>query len=266
MTAGTHARPQAWSDARTEAWSRARNQRSAGARRAGLAVFVGFVTLGASSTGCTDDTDPPWQLDHDRIIAVRATPPRIAAGEQAVIDGLVGFEGAPVAEQSPEDARVVEPASLAATVARDADGWVVTAPGAAALDAARAELGLASDALVPLKLQVAYAGGALLATKTVWLGGAAANPAMADIEINRAAATAAALVIAPQVDVPLSIALDDASYDVTWLSSCGTMHDFDLPKAYLHVEDDDPTSGQLALVVRDSAGGVSWRIWPIEAR
>jgi hypothetical protein len=89
---------------------------------------------------------------------------------------------------------------------------------------------------------------------------------MADIEIDRRSATAAELVIAPQRDVPLTIALDDASYDVTWLSSCGTMHDFDLPDAYLRVEPDDPASGQLALVVRDGAGGVSWRIWPIAAR
>jgi hypothetical protein len=222
--------------------------------------------LAAMTAGCTDDTDPPWQLDHDRIIAVRSTPPRIASGEQAVVDSLLGKKGAPVAEQSPEDATVVTPVGLAGALARDGARWVVTAPDAAQLDEARAELGLAAGALVPLRIEVAYAGGALRALKTVWLGGAAANPAMADVEIDHAAATASALVIAPLRDVPLSIPLDDAAYDVTWLSSCGTMHDFDLPTAYLHVEADDPTSGELALVVRDSDGGVSWRVWPIEAR
>ena len=224
-----------------------------------------WLVLAVALTGCVDDTSPPWQLDHDRIIAVRATPPRIAAGEQAVIDGLIGFQGAPVAEQSPVDAEVLSPAGFAPVLHNDGARWLVTAPSAEQLAAARAGLGLADDALVPVQLEVGYAGG-LRATKTVWLGGAAANPAMTNVEIDRAAATQAALVVAPLRDVPLSIALDDATYDVTWLSSCGTMHDFDLPSAFLRVEAADPKTGQLALVVRDSAGGVSWRVWPITAQ
>jgi hypothetical protein len=220
----------------------------------------------ATAPGCTDDTDPPWQLDHDRIIAVRATPPRIATGEVAVLDALIGTRGAPVAERSPDDAAVVSPASLAAAITLDAARWVVTAPTSDALAAARDELGLAVDAPVPLEVRVAYAGGALLAIKTVWLGGAAANPAMAGIEIDHASATAAELVVAPRQDIALSIGVDDVHHDVTWLSSCGTVHDFDLPTAYLRVEDGDPASGELALVVRDDAGGVSWRVWPIQAR
>src|SRR6185436_1345398 len=87
--------------------------------------------------GCTDDSDPPWQLDHDRIIAVRATPPRIAAGDQAVVDMLVGFKGAPIAERPP---------------------------------AARSELGLPAGAPVPLKVRAGDAGHGLFALKTVWLG------------------------------------------------------------------------------------------------
>ena len=226
-----------------------------------------LCTLISSALGCSDDTDPPWQLDHDRIIAVRATPPRIAAGEQAVLDALIGAKGAPVAERMPDDATVVAPASLAVAMTHDAARWVVTAPSSETLSAVRDELGLAPDALVPLEIRVTYAGGALVATKTVWLGGAAANPTMTGVEIDHASATAAELVVvAPRQDIPLSIGLDDTHYDVTWLSSCGTMHDFDLPNAYLRVEPDDVTSGQLALVVRDSAGGVTWQVWPIQAQ
>jgi hypothetical protein len=215
---------------------------------------------------CTDDTDPPWQLDHDRIIAVRATPPRIAAGDQAVIDTLVGFHGAPVAERSPDTATVDSPASLATAITRDADRWIVTAPSAEQLEAVRNELGLAAGALVPLKIRVGDAGDGLFATKTVWLGGDAANPVMTDITVDRADPGDAEIVIAPLVKVPLAIGLDDLHHDVTWLSSCGTMHDFDLPSAYLRVEADDPTDGQLVLVVRDDDGGVNWRIWPIRTR
>jgi hypothetical protein len=210
---------------------------------------------------CTDDTDPPWQLDHDRIIAVRATPPHVSAGGDAVIDDLIGAKGAPVAEQAADAITVVSPPSLAGAVHRD-DGWHVTAPDEAGLDAARAELQLAAGAAVPLVIEVHHGG--LRATKTVWLGGTAANPEMVDIDIDRAG-DPSAITVAALRDVPLAIALDDASYDVTWLSSCGTMHDFDLPTAYLRVEVDDPQAGQLALVVRDAAGGVNWRIWPIAA-
>lgn len=219
-----------------------------------------------SVAACTDDLDPPWQLDHDRIIAVRATPPQIAAGERAVVDALVGFKGAPVAELPPDDATVVSPASLAGALTRDAARWVITAPGAAELEAVRAELGLAPTAPVPLEIRVRHAGGALTATKTVRLGGAADNPTMTDVQIDRASPGNAPVVVAPLVDVPLTIPLDDATYDVTWLSSCGTMHDFDLPTAHLRVEADDPQAGQLVLVVRDASGGVNWRVWSIDTR
>lgn len=210
---------------------------------------------------CTDDTDPPWQLDHDRIIAVRATPPRLAAGGSAVIDDLIGAKGAPVSEQPADAITVLSPASLASAVTRD-DRWRVIAPDEPTLAAARAELQLAADAAVPLVIEVQH--GALRATKTVWLGGFGANPAMVDIDIN-GSGDPSSITVAALRDVPLAIALDDASYDVTWLASCGTMHDFDLPTAYLRVEADDPQSGQLALVVRDATGGVNWRIWPISA-
>ena len=53
--------------------------------------------------------------------------------------------------------------------------------------------------------------------------------------------------------------------DVNWLTSCGTMHDYDLPQAYLRVELEDPMEGELAVVLRDARGGVAWRVWPIHA-
>jgi hypothetical protein len=43
------------------------------------------------------------------------------------------------------------------------------------------------------------------------------------------------------------------------------MHDFDLAKAYLRVEPEDPHQGTLGVVVRDTAGGVAWQFWPISA-
>ena len=66
------------------------------------------------------------------------------------------------------------------------------------------------------------------------------------------------------VDVPLSISVETED-DVNWLTSCGTMHDFDLPQAYLRVELEDPDRGELAVIRRDELGGVAWRVWQIRA-
>ncbi|HET9623004.1 MAG TPA: hypothetical protein VFP84_16645, partial [Kofleriaceae bacterium] len=135
-----------------------------------------------------------------------------------------------------------------------ADGWIVSAPAALAA------------APTPLVIEAAY--GDLRATKTVWLGGASSdNPALPAITIAGAAAPPAGteIVIAPLVDVPLATPLSDRDFDVNWLTSCGTMHDFDLPAGFVHVEPDDPHAGELALVVRDASGGVTWRIWPLRA-
>jgi hypothetical protein len=218
--------------------------------------------------GCTDDTDPPWQLSHDRIIAIRATPPHVAAGGQSVIDGLTGTHGAPVSVGPPETVTVVSPASLASAVAKTANGWVVTAPSNDQLAAMRGQLQLSATAPVPLVIEAGYAGGTLHATKTVLLGGAASdNPTFPAITIHGAPAPAegSEIVIPALIDVPLAIDLSDVDFDVNWLTSCGTMHDFDLPAGFVHIKADDPHTGQLVLVVRDSNDGVAWRIWPMQA-
>jgi hypothetical protein len=224
-----------------------------------------LVACAALAVGCGGDLDPPWQLDHDRIVAVRANPPGILPGEQATLDALIALKGAPTSVQVPEVAIVVAPESLAGALAFDGTNWVVTAPDAAALAAARTELGLPADAPVPLQVGVAYGAGTLAATKRVLLGMTSENPALTGMRVDGAPADAAAeLVVGTLVDVPLAIEADDED-DVNWLSSCGTMHDFDLPQAYLRVEADDPHSGELAVIRRNPQGGVAWRVWSIRA-
>jgi hypothetical protein len=226
---------------------------------------VAIAALALAAIGCTDDLDPPWQLDHDRIVAVRATPPAIESGGRAGLDALIALQGIGTSERAPELAAVVSPMALAGALSLEAGGWIVTAPDAAKLDEARAELRLLPGAPVPLVVGVSFHGQALFATKVVWLGMAGANPSLDAMMIDGAPADAKTeIVVGKLVDVPLSIAaeVDD---DVNWLTSCGTMHDFDLPNAYLEVEDDDPTEGELVLVVRDARGGVAWNRWAIRA-
>ena len=234
------------------------------ARTRTIAPLALAAALGLGA--CTQDVDPPWQLDHARVIAVRATPPRLASGDVARLDALVGREGAAPLETVPDTAEVLSPTSLAAALSGTAGTWTVTAPGAAQLAAARAELGLAADAPVPLQLRVTFSDSGLAARKVVWLGARADNVVIPRALVDGQDAMAQdALTVGAEVDVPLAVDFD-ARHNVNWLTSCGTMHDFDLARAYLRVEAADPQAGAMALVVRDDQGGVAWRVWTIAAR
>jgi hypothetical protein len=223
-------------------------------KRAGVLVML---------AACSGDIDPPWQLDHDRIIAVRATPPHIPAGATSTLDVFLGHKGGPTSVQAPDVTTVVSPTSLASALS----GSTVTAPSEAQLAAARTELGLDAGAPVPLELGIAIAQDQLAATKTVWLGDSADNPTLDGLMIQDAPAPPAGtmLTVPSLTDIHLFVQADDAIDIVNWLSSCGSMHDYDLHKAYLRVEKKDPTSGELAVVLRDGQGGVTWEVWPISA-
>jgi hypothetical protein len=225
---------------------------------------------------CNVDIDPPWQLAHDRIIAVRADPPGIASGQQSRIDLLVGFETQPVATRAPDVAMIVSPESMADVMAVEAGSWIVTAPGDERIAAARAELGLPPEAPVPLRVGVAAAWpnpvmspnpAGFGAIKTVWLGESRPNPELVGLLINgvEPPPEGETIVVPKDTSVPLYIEADDSKDIVNWLTSCGEMHDFDLHAAYLTVGPDDPQLGEIAVVLRDERGGVVWRVWPIRA-
>lgn len=224
--------------------------------------------------GCSADIDDPWELDHDRIIAVRAEPPGIEPGEKSELTVLLGYEVMPVEERAPDVAMVVSPPSLANVLAPDGGKWIVTAPSAAQLDAARAELGLMPDAPVPLRVGIGVAWPTPVmspdpsgfgAIKTVWLGTEGVNPALNGLMIGGVELEDDADIVLPKdemVKTRLAVEADDQRDIVNWLTSCGAMHDFDLAKAYLTWGPDDRTEGQLAIVLRDELGGVTWRVWP----
>ena len=215
--------------------------------------------------GCSGDVAPDWQLSHDRVIAVRAAPPRITSGETAQIDALLGHQDQPPDDVDPDTAEVVSPASLAGALGRQATHWTVTAPGDDPLAAARRELALDAGAPVPLRLRVGFTRLGQTALKVVWLGQHTDNPVIDLVTIDgRDGLAEAQLAVPAGVDVPLVVNFD-ATYNINWLTSCGTMHDFDLAMAHLRVEPEDPHAGTLAVVVRDALGGVAWHLWPITA-
>lgn len=226
-----------------------------------IAVAIAFGVV-----GCDGDLDPEWELNHDRIVAVRATPPGILAGGRAELDALISIDGVGTSERVPEQAIVVSPTSLASALAFEDGKWIVTAPDEAAIAAARVELKLKEGDPVPLTIGVAFLGQKLNGIKAVVLGESRTNPTLDAMMVNGAAADPAqAIVVGNLVDVPLSITAE-VEDDVNWLTSCGTMHDYDLPEAYLHVEEDDSKAGELAVVRRDERGGVVWHVWTISAQ
>jgi len=98
----------------------------------------------------------------------------------------------------------------------------------------------------------------------VTLGDAGENPVLANLMVD-GKAPVDPISVAPVTDIRLQVDADDTTEDVNWLTSCGTMHDFDLAKAYLRVETEDPQTGTIGVVVRDTQGGVAWQFWPISA-
>ena len=218
---------------------------------------------------CVNKTDPRWQLDHDRVVVVRATPSHAPSGMAIAFDALIAHAGAPTDVETPVLAGLspTTPSSLAGTaVAMDATGWHVTAPSDAILAAARAQLGLADNAAVPLDVVMSFGPIPLVATKTVFFGDAADNPPLGAVTLLGApVAPTDSLVVPQDMDAPLTVEAD-ATADVNWLTSCGTMHDDDEHDAFVHVLPADPMTGELAVVVRDVDGGVAWQVWPIHAQ
>jgi hypothetical protein len=218
--------------------------------------------------GCVDGIDPAWQLDHDRVVAARATPPALPAGATAILDALVAHKGAPTSIMAPLGAQLAPgaPAVLANAIAFDSGTWTVTAPDEATLDVARGQLGIDPGLPVPLAIGMAFSSSTdvpLVATKTVLLGAPGSNPVMPPVSVDNGT-PGEMIVVAPNVDVPLSVVVAD-DWTVNWLTSCGTMHDDDEHSAFLHVNQKDPQQGEIAIVIRDPVGGVAWQVWPISA-
>jgi hypothetical protein len=232
------------------------------------AVFavVLAIALGFGTTGC-EDVPQAFDLDHARIMAIRAEPPALAPEATAAIDVLFTDSSIEPRVAAPDAITIRLPAEAAAFadyLVRTADGWRLTAPDAATIDAIRASLGLAADdpLAVPLEFELATADGPLTAVKLVTIGATAANPAAPAIMID---GTPGAAAVQTGIDAELAAsptAGDDHVY--RWFSSVGELDGFTRPTATLSPELEPPrTTGHLAVVVRDAAGGVAWTIVPI---
>ena len=171
--------------------------------------------------GCVDASDPPWQLDHDRVLAVAADPPRVLPGQSARVSALVAHAGAPVDEEQPVAMTVVSPRELYTAVHYNLDHWQIDAPAVTEPTALVVEMRLPPGEV---------------ATKTVWLGLSGANP-----------------TVAATVPDPFPRGRDVELGDGEWFTSCGTLRGTTLRV-------DQTCDGQLVVVVRDGDGGVGWQV------
>jgi hypothetical protein len=219
--------------------------------------------------GCIEPIDQRWELDHDHVVAVRATPPAIMPGERARIDALLAHADKPPTVASPLGMAVgvEEGDPLFGIVSQSQfEGWSVNAPSADVLAQIRARDGLAADAPVPVPIVMAFDGPGddyLYATKTVYLGATGENPTAPSMVIDGQLASDQ-ITVPMQRDVYVSVNVEPGAR-VNWLTSCGSLFQDDVATAFLRVLPDDEAAGQLAVVIRDPRGGVAWRVWPVTA-
>jgi hypothetical protein len=218
--------------------------------------------------GCIDVIDARWQLDHDHVIAARATPPRVREGEATQIDALVAHQGRGVAVEDPLSAEVGH-AAFAAYLRRDGNAWTLIAPDAQVLASARPGLGLPEDAPVPVDLVLTFARSTNRASsdpmrvkKTVWLGEPSQNPVVPPITVDGAP-------VGDEVVVPIGrdvyLSTDAPDLRVNWLTSVGELFQDDVATSFVRVKPEHRHIGELVVVVRDAEGGVAWQVWPMRA-
>ena len=219
-------------------------------------------------TGCIDVIDMRWDLDHDHVVAARATPPRIRSGEATNIDALVAHEGRGVSVENPLDAHVGS-ARFASYLSFEDGAWRLTAPDAQMLASARPALGLPEDAPVPVDVMLTFPRSTnrsspdpVRVKKTVWLGEPSQNPVVPAVTIDGVPA-GAEIVLPIGRDMYLSV--DAPDLRVNWLTSVGTLFQDDVATSFVRVLPDDRREGELVVVVRDSEGGVAWQVWPVRA-
>ncbi len=185
------------------------------------------------------------RLDHAQILAVRTEPAAIAPGERVKVDLLAGDDSGAVFEAEPDTVTAISKTTGPLAVEHAADGWYVTANGTAEI------------ATIAVTLTIDDVEWR--ATKSLVVSATAANPTIETMQIDGAASDA--LVAAAGTKPALSVVGRGAEpLTYAWYSSVGDLEKYRQPTAFLDAS--DPAEGQIVIVVRDDAGGVSWQLVP----
>lgn len=235
-----------------------------------------FATLGLLLlVGCIDPIDPRWTLDHDHVVAARATPPRIRSGEGTDLHALVAHVDGPVTVENPMTAEVSgQSAAMARSLVQEDGVWRLRAPDAETLASVRPLLGLPEDAPIPVDVILTFPNVSPVATnraagppfrvkKTVWLGEPSQNPELPPIMIGDVPA-GDEVVVPVGEDTYISVDVAEG-IRVNWLTNVGSLFQDDVARAFVRVLPEDRKTGELVVVIRDNEGGVAWRVFPMRA-
>jgi hypothetical protein len=215
--------------------------------------LAGFL---AACTTATPVAPEGWQLDQDRVIAVRSLPPGLAAGEHALFDALIAHAGGPTTIETPYSLNAAG-SPLSGTVNYLFDHFELIAPDEATLADARTQLGIAPGAPIPLEVEADFETHAFITQRQVLLGVHYDNIEIGDIAIG-GEPIGVTVAVAHDSDVALSASLGT----VRWLTSCGELADSDELAAVLHTG--APCTGELVVVRRDATTtGTAWRVFPL---
>lgn len=226
--------------------------------------------------GCAGDVAEPYQLEHARILAVRAEPAQLGPGDVATLQALFTDSSAVPRLAAPAELEVSLPpeldrpelVALRGLLSRTAGGYQLHAPDAATLAQVRTALGVPADQPLTLTLdvQVRSADGVLRAQKQVRLGSTVANPAPPGLMVaGDQIAGDTTLRVAAGAETALTVSAPPDMATVRWFSSAGELRGYTQPAAWLTTDAQDAAaSGHLAVVIRDVAGGVAWRVLALQ--
>lgn len=219
-----------------------------------VSAMMALSAVALLSVAACDDMSTPADLDREQILAIRATPSALAAGESVILDSLLaGPEGQFLGETSWR--LVGEYPGLTLEVLETGNAVL------------RAEEGFTADVPLELEFAVARPGGPdLVALKRVPVASLPSeNPSIASLNIGSQAVddngvvTIERGVVSLQVEAPI-----DAR--IAWYTSLGEIRFYRDEVTSIETTEEDGDAGWLAVVVRDSTGGVDWHVCQLIVR
>ncbi|WP_428266261.1 hypothetical protein [Haliangium sp.] len=226
-------------------------------RQLGIAIATLTLLLAA---GC-EELDTPAELDRPQILAVRAAPAHLSAGQRAQLSLLIA---GPEGDLTPTelDWAVIGPGAAAAgSIEIDDDGAHYRAP----------DQPVGEPRAVTLQVTaVMDDGAALIAEKLVFLGDdSMPEPLITEVLVDGVAASER-VEVAPSDVVELAlrteaVTLSDPAQEplTTWHTTCGTFDPHREP-VVLFEAPTEPCHGMIYAVFRDGLGGVAWRRIEVE--
>jgi hypothetical protein len=207
-----------------------------------------LVIAVGSWTGCETLGATPAELSKPQILAIRADPPAIQAGQTSTLSILV----------ADPDGVVANPDVTWTLTTQDPDEQPL---GTLTGDGYTAPATIAEESVVELvEARVLIAGEELIASKVISVGtNVRDNPALVGFTADGAdvLATGTLTLTTGQTTV-LSVDIGADIRDVAWYATVGSIEQYRSTPAEL-VAPDEPGSGWLIAVVRDAFGGVVWQ-------